>query len=103
MFDMSSSFDRDHMFFRLCSDHLSIEAIPRSPVQIEFARLKDRSLGGYELLMWTPHFIVLRGQGREEITVRRDGRMVVRKAPSEEAAREIAESIMRLALGEFLE
>jgi len=52
--------------------------------------------------MWTPHFIVLRGRGGQEITVRRDGRMVVRKAPSEEAAREIAENVMCLALREFL-
>ena len=38
--------------------------------------------------MWTPYFVVLGIiSGVEEITLRRDGRMIIRKAVSDEKAR----------------
>jgi hypothetical protein len=86
------------LFFRLCSDHLSIEAIPRRPFVVDFAKMKDTRLSSYELLMWTPHFVVLRSLGGQEITLRGNGRMVVRKAASEESAKQIATEVMSLAL-----
>jgi hypothetical protein len=48
--------------------------------------------------MWTPHFVVLRSLGGQEITLRGNGRMVVRKAASEESAKQIATEVMSLAL-----
>jgi hypothetical protein len=84
-----ASDQREHnqLFFRLCSDHLSIEAIPKRHVRMDFDRIKEAPLPNYELLMWTPQFVVLRNMKGHEITVRKDGRMVIRKAASESAAR----------------
>ena len=88
------------LFFKLCSDHLSIEAIPRSAMRIDLKRMKNNPLREHELMMWTPHFVVLRNRRGQEITLRKDGRMVVRKADSENTAKEAAIQIMALVLRE---
>jgi hypothetical protein len=82
------------LFFKLCSDHLSVEAIPRRPTKIDLTRLKDRVISGHELMLWTPHFVVLRNGEGHEITLRRDGRMIIRKAPSEQVAERAADEVM---------
>jgi hypothetical protein len=88
------------LFFKLCSDHLSIEAIPRSAMRIDLKRMKDNSLREHELMMWTPHFVILRNRHGQEITLRKDGRMLVRKADSEEVAKQAAVQVMTLVLAE---
>jgi len=78
----------DQLFFRLCSDHLSVEAIPKRRLRIEFNGIKHNLEENYRVLMWTPYFVVLGIiSGVEEITLRRDGRMIIRKAVSDEKAR----------------
>jgi hypothetical protein len=89
------------LFFRLCSDHLSIEAIPRRTLSIDIESMKDKSVSEHQLIMWTPHFVVLKNPNGQEITLRRDGRMVVRRANSEQVAREAATKVMRMALKDF--
>lgn len=89
------------LFFKLCSDHLSIEAIPRKTLSIDIESMKDKSIQEHEVMMWTPHFVVLKNSSGQEITLRRDGRMVIRNANTEEVAREAATKVMRLALKEF--
>jgi hypothetical protein len=86
---------QDSLFFKLCSDHLSIEAIPRRAIRVDIANLKDRAILGHELMLWTPHFVVLRNEEGQEITLRRDGRMVIRKAESESVAKRAAAEVMK--------
>jgi hypothetical protein len=93
----------EQMYFKLCSDHLSVEAIPKRRIRINFSKMKGGPPKGYELVVWTPHFLVLRSQGGQEITLREDGRMIVRKSRSESIAREAAVEIMRLVLKDFRE
>jgi hypothetical protein len=54
-----------------------------------------------ELVMWTPHFVVVRNQGGQEITLRGDGRMLVRNANSEVIARQAAAEMISLVLKDF--
>ncbi len=89
------------LFFKLCSDHLSIEAIPRRPLAVDLSKMKGGSLIGHELMMWTPHFVVLRNVGGLEITLRKDGRMIVRNAATEEVAQDAATEVMRLVAKDF--
>ncbi|MGA2971527.1 MAG: hypothetical protein ABSE39_02745 [Candidatus Bathyarchaeia archaeon] len=89
------------LFFKLCSDHLSIEAIPRKPLAIDLEGMKGQPLPKHEVMMWTPHFVVLKNKNGQEITLRRDGRMVVRKVSSEEVARAAATDVMSLVLKDF--
>jgi hypothetical protein len=87
------------LLFRLCSDHLSIEAIPRKATKIDLTRLKDRVISGHELILWTPHFVVLRNGEGHEITLRRDGRMIIRRARSEQVAEQAADQVMSVVRG----
>lgn len=98
---VDSQEDQVPLFFKLCSDHLSIEAIPRKALAINIEGMKDKSIREHEVMMWTPLFVVLKNSSGQEITLRRDGRMIVRKADTEQVAREAATNVMRLALKEF--
>jgi hypothetical protein len=86
---------QDSLFFKLCSDHLSIEAIPRRTIQVDITKLKHQPILGLELMLWTPHFVVLRNREGQEITLRRDGRMIIRKAESEPAAKRAAAEVIK--------
>jgi hypothetical protein len=97
--DMAESVSgSSHLYFRLCSDHLSIEAIPRKQLSLDLSRVKDNPVQDCELLMWTPQFVVLRTAKGEEITIRKNGRMVIRKAASEKAAKKAASVMMDVLL-----
>lgn len=91
----------DQMYFKLCSDHLSVEAIPKKRIRVNFTKVKERPPKDYELVMWTPHFVVVRNKGGQEITLRGDGRMLVRNARSEAVAREAAAAMMSMVLKHF--
>ena len=84
------------LFFKLCSDHLSVEAIPRKPLAIDIEGMKGQPIHKHELVMWTPHFVILRNKTGQEITLRRDGRMIVRKASSEQVAHAAATDVLSL-------
>jgi len=83
------------LFFRLCSDHLSIEAIPKSRLHVDLSNVK-RGLDGFAVTIWTPHFVVMKGVGGEEVTLRRDGRMIVRNTDSEAKAQATASRVLFL-------
>jgi hypothetical protein len=55
----------------------------------------------HELVMWTPQFVILKNHQGQEITLRSDGRMVIRKAATESIARDAALKIMALVLSDF--
>ena len=65
-------------------------------MHIDLVKAKDDLDPEYRLAMWTPHFLVLRGLKGEEITLRKDGRMIVRNAESEEKARAAATRVLSL-------
>jgi len=91
----------EQIYFKLCSDHLSVEAIPKTRMKVNFDKLRDKPPREYELLMWTPHFAVLRSEGGQEITLRQDGRMIVRKSGSENIARQAAAEMIGVVLRNF--
>ncbi len=91
----------DQIYFKLCSDHLSLEAIPKTRIRVNFTKIRENPPEDYVIVMWTPHFAVVRNQGGQEITLRGDGRMLVRNAKSEAIAREAAAEMMSLVLRNF--
>jgi hypothetical protein len=86
------------LYFRLCSDHISIEAVPKKQLSLDLSWIRDNRIRDYDLLMWTPHFVVLRTATGEEVTVRKNGRMLVRKAASEKTAKNIASTMLGIVL-----
>ena len=83
------------LFFKLCSDHLSIEAIPKSKMKLDLAKIKI-GLEDFVVKLWTPHFIVMSGVDGVEITLRRDGRMIVRNSGSEADAEAAAIRVLSM-------
>jgi hypothetical protein len=81
-------------FFKLCSDHLAVEAIPKRRLAIDLLKVRKSLEVSYLLKIWTPHFVVLMSDVGEEITLRRDGRMIIRNAKSEEGARLAAVQVL---------
>jgi len=57
-------------------------------------RLKGQLLSGLELMLWTPQFVVLKNAEGQEITLKRDGRMIIRKAPSQPVAERVANEVI---------
>jgi hypothetical protein len=51
--------------------------------------------------MWTHQFVVLKDPNGHEITLRKDGRMIVRNAISDSDARELASETMKWVLKDF--
>ena len=70
-------------------------------MRVDLDRLRDSALDRFEIIMWTPHFAVLKTRKGHEVTLRKDGRMVIRKAGSESLARQAASEIMQLVLRNF--
>lgn len=83
------------LFFKLCSDHLSIEAIPKAKLRLDLSKLKT-GLNDFAVTIWTPHFMVMRSVSGEEVTLRRDGRMIVRNSNSQAAAEAAAIQVLSL-------
>ena len=83
------------LFFKLCSDRLSIEAIPKTKLRVNLSKLKV-GLGDFAVTIWTPHFMVMRSRDGEEVTLRRDGRMIVRNSGSQAAAEAVAVRVLAL-------
>ena len=54
----------DQIYFKLCSDHLSVEAIPKTRIRVSFTKIRERPPMDYVIVMWTPYFAVVRNQGR---------------------------------------
>jgi hypothetical protein len=86
------------LFFKLCSDHLSIEAIPRAKLRVDLSKLKT-GVDHFVVTIWTPHFMVMKGASGEEVTLRRDGRMIVRNSGSQAAAEAAAIRVLSLVTG----
>lgn len=90
--------EQSQLFFRLCSDHLSIEAIPKKRLLVDLDAIKNRQLGQHEIILWTPHFVILKNRSGHEVTLRKDGRMIIRNAESEEIAQQSASEALNLVL-----
>jgi hypothetical protein len=81
---------------KLCSDRAAYEAVPkkRFKVDITSLRLSLECSGDYEIAVCTPQLIVVKRRDATEVTVVDDGRMIIRNAADQDAAKRIAETIL---------
>ena len=91
----------EQIYFKLCSDHISVEAIPRMKLKVDIAKMRNHPPQDSKLIMWTPHFAIIRTQDGQEITLRKDGRMIVRKSASESVAQQAAAELLGLIVKDF--
>jgi len=72
---------------KLCSDKTAFEVRPqkRASVRMAEAKLLLENTVGYDIVVDTPHIMILR-RGDAEITLSSDGRMLIKKVKDEKEA-----------------
>ena len=80
---------------RLCSDKAAYEAVPRTRLKVDLARLR-RSLerGECEITFWTRRLMVVKQRDATEITIVDDGRLIIRNVADEQTAQRMAEELL---------
>lgn len=87
-------------FVRLCSDKAAFEVKFSQKLRLDMSSVKKtfEDLKRYEVILYTPHIMVLKSGKEAEITFSKDGRMLIKNVSSKDQAEAIAESVIRVAL-----
>ncbi len=88
------------LYVRLCSDHLSLEVIPRHNLRLDLKFLESalaRS-AGFSTIVASDDFLIIKHDKGAEITIRRDGRMIVRRVSGEDEVRILANELLNLSV-----
>jgi len=87
------------LFVKLCSDKTSFEVRIQRKVFFNMDKVRQLFEKSHdsEIVVYTPHMIILRS-GRAEATLSRDGRMLIKRVSNESEATQIAHKILQTAL-----
>lgn len=87
------------LLVRLCSDKAAYEVRVQSKLVFNMEKVKELLEVGHnhEIIVYTPHMIILRSGGAEA-TFSRDGRMLIKKVSNEAEATQVAHRILQTAL-----
>ncbi len=80
---------------KLCSDRSAFEARPVKQTILDMNKAKQalEQLGLHEIVVDTPHIMVVK-IGGAEITISRDGRMLIKRVSNEDEAKQVADQIL---------
>jgi len=86
-------------FVKLCLDKASFEVRMQRKVFFNMDKMRQLFEKSHdsEIVVYTPHMIILRS-GRAETTLSRDGRMLIKRVSNESEATQVARKILRTAL-----
>jgi len=81
---------------KLCSDKAAFEARPKCSVSInmDMAEGALKMSDDHEIIVATPHIIIVRS-GKAEVTLSRNGRMLVKKVLDQDEALRVARQVLR--------
>ncbi len=84
------------LMVKLCSDKAAFEARPKRNITIDMKLAKRRleTSGEHQIVIETPHIIIIQ-IGKAEITLSRDGRMLIKRVSTQNKATQIAREILR--------
>jgi len=87
------------LFVKLCSDGAAFEVRIQRKVFFNMDKVRQlfETSRDSEIVVYTPHIIILRS-GRAEITLSKDGRMLIKRVSNESEATQVARKILRIAL-----
>jgi len=87
------------LLVKLCSDKAAYEARMQRKIAFNMEKVKEllEAAGNNEIIVYTPHMIILRS-GTAEATFSRDGRMLIKKVSNETEATQVAHKILQIAL-----
>ncbi len=83
------------LIVKLCSDRSAFEARPMKQLTLDLGKVKLtlEQYGRHEIVVDTPHIIIVRS-GDAETTLSRDGRMLIKRVLSEDEATRVAHQIL---------
>ncbi len=83
---------------KLCSDKAAFEVRIQCKISFNMADLERllRSVKENEIIVDTPHILIFKTKGAE-VTLSRNGRMLIKKVKNEEAAKEVAHEVLQVA------
>ena len=87
-------------FVRLCSDKAAFEVKFSQKLRLDMSSVKKafEDSKRYEIILYTPHIMILKSGKEAEITFSKDERMLIKNVSSKDQAEAIAESVLRVAL-----
>jgi len=87
-------------FVKLCSDKAAFEVKFSQKLRLDMPSVKKafEDSKRYEIILYTPHIMILKSGKEAEITFSKDERMLIKNVSSKDQAEAIAESVLRVAL-----
>jgi len=87
-------------FIRLCSDKAAFEVKFGQKLRLDMSSVKEafEDSKHYEIILYTPHMMILKSGKEAEITFSKDGRLLIKNVLSKDQADAIAKSVLRVAL-----
>ena len=88
------------LLIRLCSEKTAFEVRTQQRVHFDMNEAKRlfEAKSGYEIVVQTPYIIVLKSQGGTEVTLSKNGRMLIKRVSDEKEARAVAQDVLQTAL-----
>jgi len=89
------------LLVKLCADKAAFEVRLKHKVSFNMDKVRQlfEACREPEIVVYTPHMIILRS-GRAETTLSRDGRMLIKRVSNESEATQVALKILRKALSQ---
>lgn len=87
-------------FVKLCADKAAYEAKFSQNLRFDMSSVKKafEDSKRFQIVLFTPHLIILKDARRPEITLSKDGRMLIKEASSKNQAEAIVEDVLQVAL-----
>jgi len=85
-------------FIRLCSDKAAFEVQVKQKMLFRMDAVKKlfETAENHEIIVYTPHIMVFRSRGAE-VTLSKDGRILIKKVRDENEAMSVANEVLRIA------
>ena len=87
-------------FVKLCSDKAAYEARLKRQTSFNLLHVKHlfEATGEYQILVDTPHILILKNSKKREVTFSKDGRIIIKKVADKAEAEKVAQEIFQTAL-----
>jgi len=87
-------------FVKLCSEKATYEARLKRQTRFNLPHVKQlfEVTGNYQILVDTPHILILKNSRDVEVTFSKDGRTIIKKVADKTEAEKVAQEIFQTAL-----
>jgi ribonuclease HIII len=87
------------ILIKLCSEKTSFEVQMQQRISFNMDEVKllFQAKGSYEITVHTPYIVVLKNKKGTEITLSKNGRMLIKGVSGEEEAKAVAQEVLRTA------